>query len=206
VGAVHRIAPGDRRRMPWRNGGGTTAEIVAEPGPGGRFRFRLSIADVTASGPFSDFTGYDRHILLLEGKGFTLRVAGDAPRVVDRPLVPHAFDGGRAVSCALHGGPVRDLNLMVDRATTRGSIEVLRMAAGERVELPSAATVLAYLVSGAAGACGVRLAPGDALRADGWIADRLRVEAGEGSALVVAAIDPVRPTSERSAADLASRR
>ena len=43
--------------MPWRNGGGTTSEIVVEPGPGGRFHFRLSIADVEASGPFSGFPG-----------------------------------------------------------------------------------------------------------------------------------------------------
>ena len=192
--------------MPWRNGGGTTSEIAIEPGPGGRFRHRLSIAEVTASGPFSDFAGCDRHILLLEGRGFTLRVEGDAPRVVDRPLEPHAFDGGRPARCELHDGPVRDLNLMVDRATARGSLGVARLAAGERRELPPAATVLAYLVAGRASAGDLHLVPGDTLRADAGPGDRVLVESREGAVLVVAAIDPAAPTSERPAADAAGRR
>ncbi len=211
MAVLRRIAPDDHRRMPWRNGGGTTSEIAVEPGPGGGFRHRLSIAEVTASGPFSDFAGCDRHILLLEGKGFTLRVAGDAPRVVDRPLVPHAFDGGRPATCELHDGPVRDLNLIVDRSTARGSLGVVRVAAGERVALPAAETVLAYLVSGRAGAGELRLGPGDTLRAGGGAAsggegDRTVVEAHEDAVLVVAAIDPAAPTSEWSAADPARRR
>ncbi len=192
--------------MPWRNGGGTTSEIAVEPGPAGRFRFRLSIADVAASGPFSDFTGYDRHILLLEGRGFTLRVAGDAPRVVDRPLVPHAFDGDRSAACELHDGPVRDLNLIVDRATSRGTLAVARLVAGERMELAPAATVLAYLVSGAVVAGDVRLAPGDVLRVDGDDARGPAIEAVAGSALVVATIGPGGPASEWAAANPAGGR
>ncbi len=178
--------------MPWRNGGGTTSEILAEPGPGGRFRFRLSVADVASSGPFSDFGGYDRHILLLQGEGFTLRVEGSEPAVLDRPLEPVAFDGGRAARCDLHAGPVRDLNLMVDRALARGSLRVLRMAPGDGSELPMAETVLAFVVSGCVEAGGARLDPGDTLRADPRPGERLVAVALEPSALVVATIDPAR--------------
>ncbi len=178
--------------MPWRNGGGTTREILAEPGAGGRFRFRLSIADVASSGPFSDFAGCDRHILLLEGEGFTLRVDGSEPAVLDRPLVPFAFDGGRAARCDLHGGPVRDLNLMVDRATARGSLRVLRIAPGDEAELPLAETVLAYVVSGGVDAGGIRLDPGDTLRVDPGPGERVRARGGGGSTVVVATIDPAR--------------
>jgi hypothetical protein len=92
--------------MPWRNGGGTTSEIAVEPAPGGRFRHRLSIADVTASGPFSDFAGYDRHILLLAGRGFTLRVDGDAPRVVDRATAGGSLDVVRLAAGEAHEGSV----------------------------------------------------------------------------------------------------
>ncbi len=178
--------------MPWRNGGGTTSEILAEPGEGGRFRFRLSVADVASSGPFSDFGGYDRHILLLQGEGFTLRVDGSGPAVLDRPLEPFAFDGGRAVRCDLHGGPVRDLNLMVDRSTARGSLRVLRMAPGDEAELPLAETVLAYVVSGSVDAGGTRLDPGDTLRVDSRSGERLRARGEGGAAVVVATIDPAR--------------
>ncbi len=178
--------------MPWRNGGGTTSEILAEPGPGGRFRFRLSVAEVASSGPFSDFGGYDRHILLLEGEGFTLRVDGSEPAVLDRPLVPFAFDGGRAARCELHGGSVRDLNLMVDRATACGSLGVLRIAPGDEAELPLAETVLAYVVSGCVDAGGIRLDPGDTLRVEPRHGERLRARVDGGATVVVATIDPAR--------------
>jgi hypothetical protein len=39
----------------------------------------LSIAAVAQSGPFSDFSGYDRSIMLVEGKGFTLEFAEAEP-------------------------------------------------------------------------------------------------------------------------------
>ncbi|MFN7701368.1 MAG: HutD family protein, partial [Deltaproteobacteria bacterium] len=57
--------------QPWRNGGGTTHEIVRE-GTSDTFTFRMSVADVARAGPFSLFAGIDRWIVLLEGCGFTL--------------------------------------------------------------------------------------------------------------------------------------
>ncbi len=179
--------------MPWRNGLGTTAEVVAEPGPGGRFRFRLSIADVASSGPFSDFAGYERHILLLEGAGCTLFVEGREPCVLDRPLVPCTFDGGSAARCELHDGPVKDLNLMVDRASALGALDVLWLRAGEEAELPAAATVLLHVAGGLAEAAGERLGPGETLRADLDDGEVLRVAAVEDAALVVGIVEPIEP-------------
>src|SRR3954463_8036751 len=63
------------RRMPWRNGGGTTTEIAIAPLPsasGDRFAHRVSIADVATDGPFSRFDGYERLIMLVEGAGMIL--------------------------------------------------------------------------------------------------------------------------------------
>ena len=66
--------------MPWRNGLGTTTEIAAEPSADGRFHWRLSIADVAQSGPFSSFEGYDRTIAVVAGAGMRLAVAGQPDR------------------------------------------------------------------------------------------------------------------------------
>jgi uncharacterized protein len=187
-----RLGPRDHRRMPWRNGGGTTAEIAAEPaGPAG-FLWRLSIAEVAASGPFSDFGGYDRHILLLEGRGFVLHFAEAPSRRLDRPLEPFTFDGGWRASCELVDGPVRDLNLMVAQGAAVGSLEILRIPAGERAGLPPAGTVLLHLLEGALDAGGLRLQAGDTLRADGAQGEAIAVAAAADAVAVVATVSPRR--------------
>lgn len=114
------IPPAQHRLMPWRNGGGRTAEIAVEPGdtPCG-FRWRLSLAEVEADGPFSTFAGCCRTIMLLSGRGMELGIAeGGAPRTVriDRPYEPFDFDGQAATTCKLIAGPVRDLNVIADRS------------------------------------------------------------------------------------------
>jgi environmental stress-induced protein Ves len=186
-----RVTQGEWCRMPWKNGGGVTSEVLSEPGPDGRFLWRLSIAEVAASGPFSDFPGYERHILLLEGDGFVLRLAGAPPQRMDRRLEPFTFDGGRPVECELLGGPVRDLNLMVAREAGKGGLRVIRIAAGGRIELPLAGMVFVHVVEGALEVGGVRLAPGDTLRAEGEEGEALALAAAEGSVAVVGTIGPV---------------
>ena len=59
--------------MKWKNGLGSTKEITKkEEGPGIRFIYRASNAQVGCDSPFSDFTGYDRHLVLLKGRGMIL--------------------------------------------------------------------------------------------------------------------------------------
>jgi environmental stress-induced protein Ves len=53
--------------MRWKNGGGTTTQILVEPQGAARLAWRVSVADVAASGPFSSFPGYERHIVVIEG-------------------------------------------------------------------------------------------------------------------------------------------
>lgn len=124
MSVVTRLGPRDFRKQPWKNGGGTTTELAVHPA-GGRPLWRVSIADVSASGPFSDFSGYERTIMLLEGEGMRLALEGAPDAVIDRPHVPFVFDGAARCHCTLIGGAVRDMNLMVDRTAARGAIEVL---------------------------------------------------------------------------------
>lgn len=130
--------------MPWKNGGGLTREIVVEPAKGERFSYRLSIADVATDGPFSHFEGYDRHIMLLDGVGMTLD-AGVRGRFQLVPFVPHAFSGDWDVIGTLASGPVRDLNLIVDRAWAISTLEVLPLSDPTVVR---ASTCMAYVLEG----------------------------------------------------------
>jgi len=119
--------------MPWKNGKGTTTELAVgyarggADAPGGRFAWRLSLAEVPESGPFSEFAGYDRTILLVEGDGMTLDFGPHGEAVVARRFEPVGFSGDWATNCRLHGGPIRDLNLMVARDLMTAEVEILRL-------------------------------------------------------------------------------
>jgi environmental stress-induced protein Ves len=95
--------------QPWRNGGGVTREI-ALGGTASETAWRLSIADVTAAGAFSEFPGMERTFTVIEGDIVELTVDGVARRL--ERFRPFRFDGGSTTSCALPTGACRALNVM----------------------------------------------------------------------------------------------
>lgn len=96
---------------PWRNGGGLTRELLAWP-TSEDWDWRISVAEVASSGPFSRFDGVQRRLAILDGAGVRLVFADRTIELGDRDP-PLAFAGADAVQCELLDGPVRDLNLMV---------------------------------------------------------------------------------------------
>jgi environmental stress-induced protein Ves len=109
------IEPASFRAMPWRNGLGTTIELLKQDLPDGEgFAWRLSMADVTTNGAFSNFSGYQRTLLLLEGNGLTLDCDGANHRL-EKPLQSARFGGDDQTFATLHDGPVKDFNIMVQR-------------------------------------------------------------------------------------------
>ena len=74
---VHLFASTQLAASPWKNGGGTTQEIACWPPGAGleSFSWRISIARIARSGPFSAFPGIDRVITLLDGAGVRLHSA-----------------------------------------------------------------------------------------------------------------------------------
>src|SRR5262245_29949008 len=117
---------------PWRNGGGLTREIVRMPAGSQMddFSWRASIAEVSASGPFSAFEGVDRVIVLLSGAGVRLRSTdGAVDHMLDTPCEPFAFAGESAISASLIAGASSDFNVMTRRDTATADVRVLRAAA-----------------------------------------------------------------------------
>jgi len=150
--------------MPWRNGQGVTREIAREPGAGGDFLWRLSLAEVAASGDFSLFPGYDRTITLIEGAGMRL-VFEEAPeKRIERRFEPFDFSGDWFCHCKLIAGPVRDFNLMVDRKRARGRTEVLHLSGSPIRRSVEAGWLLVYCAEGALSAGGTRAEAGDTVR------------------------------------------
>jgi environmental stress-induced protein Ves len=114
-------------KQSWKNGGGTTTEL-ARDGVGDAFAWRVSVAEIERSGPFSEFPGYERTIMLLEGSGMELTVDGRAVRL-DRPLQPFVFDGAAKTTCRLLSGPSRDLNVIADRGRARARVDLVERQA-----------------------------------------------------------------------------
>ncbi|MDI3386301.1 HutD family protein [Streptomyces sp. B-S-A8] len=139
----------ERTPAPWKNGGGVTSEVAAHPegaGTGG-FVWRVSVADVAHSGPFSAFAGVDRIITVVEGPGMALTVDG-VSEVMDVPYEPFAFSGDAATECELLGGPIVDFNVMVRRAEMTASVRIVR--AHTPVQPAVGTRVLAIVLEGSA--------------------------------------------------------
>src|SRR5687767_4536084 len=183
---MRRLGPADYRDMPWKNGGGVTRELVKLPHPSdpARFLARLSVATVGASGPFSVFPGVDRTLMILDGAGVALTLGGEREVVLDRRWQPFAFPGEAEIQCRLLGGPVRDFNLMVDRALAQGTLAVVLLAPGETRPLAGARTVLLHVLEGQVSVAGTALAREETL----WLEapESLSLRSDEGT--VVAAI------------------
>lgn len=116
------------RPTPWKNGGGLTREALRRPAAG-EFRWRLSFAEIAASGPFSDFAGYHRIMTLLAGRGVRLRFDGAEPHVLRETGDRVEFSGSVRTECELIDGPCVDLNLMVSESLPRPMVRLLRAPA-----------------------------------------------------------------------------
>ena len=121
----HTVALADVAPSAWKNGGGTTRELLAWPGSA-EWVFRLSVAEVQADGPFSSFVGVQRWFAVLSGAGVRLRLGALAPhevQVLTPASSPFCFDGALPVDCTLIDGATQDFNLMVRADQARAQMQ-----------------------------------------------------------------------------------
>lgn len=165
-----------RREVPWKNGRGMTVELAVWPEGGGLaqgFTWRLSSAAVVEDGPFSVFPGVDRLLVLLD-EGELRLVLPSGEHVLDRRHAMARFPGDAPTEGRVPRGPVRDLNLMVDRR--RASIGEARLVDDPEELGPG----LVVLLDGELVLDGARLAALDVA----WLERPERVD-GRGRALIV---------------------
>jgi len=138
--------------LPWKNGGGITHEAIRVPAGADTFLWRVSVAHIDSSGPFSDFAGYSRNMVLLRGRGLALKFGngngngngkGDGKsdgksdgdvRALRNIGDSVEFDGAMATYCELFDGPCVDLNFIVSK-TLHADARILRLDTS--VTLPS---------------------------------------------------------------------
>ena len=174
----------DLTPVPWRNGSGVTRELMSEGGSGLQgFDWRVSIAEVSAAGPFSAFPGVDRIITVVEGDGMDLVIDG-----VEHVLGLHeplSFDGASRTECTRLRGAVRDLNVMTRSDRLSASVAIRDLSATRPIAIDGNQALV--LLTGSAvvvGADGSRvgLSPLDAVCPS---AVHVRLVEGSGRAAVV---------------------
>jgi environmental stress-induced protein Ves len=122
---LERIPANAYREAPWKNGGGLTREIAAEflDDAGTHLGWRISIATIDRDGPFSEFRGYHRTIVALDGDPVELDI--DGTRVLLQLGEPVEFSGEARVACRLTASRARDLNVMTLRSAYVHDLEIV---------------------------------------------------------------------------------
>ena len=175
------------RAAPWKNGGGSTMEIAVFPLEAGlmAFDWRISLATITADGPFSSFPGIDRSLMLVDGDSVQLTLDG-ARKVVLSAAQPMLWFPGEAAVHAQVKGVTTDFNVMTRRDRCRHQLE--KITAPARLVRRSGMTLLFVAGDGAVLARGgeqqFALARHDALLLDADDAQEWRLEALQRSAVL----------------------
>jgi uncharacterized protein len=150
------LTPADYQTQPWKNGRGTTTELLHLTDPAGKTLLRLSRASVIEDGPFSLFPGIERNLTVLTGPGF--RLTGPGLNLRCDPLVPVAFPGDVEIRATeTNNLPSDDFNVMTARHLPQPEVTVVR-----NLSLPEGGRLALY----ALGPCnmnGERLVEGDLL-------------------------------------------
>lgn len=120
--------------MPWRNGLGSTIELVKHAS-GDSFKWRLSMADVAQDGVFSDFSDYDRCLILIDGAGMTLTDHEGQQWNLSKQLDVAHFKGEDLIKARLHEGPIRDFNLMTRRQDCRAKVFTSQQQKSQSINL-----------------------------------------------------------------------
>jgi uncharacterized protein len=165
VGALL-LRAAERRAVPWKNGGGVTSEVAAEPPDSdlASFDWRVSIAQVERVGPFSVFPGMERRLAVLDGQ-LELALEGRSPLVLTPESAPLVFSGETPASGGPRGARVTDLNVMTRIGCCAARLERGRAAhPPARVAVQTALLIALTRLEIAADGAPVHLARLDALR------------------------------------------
>ena len=109
------IKPSQFKIIPWKNGQGKTTELaINTAGNLDDFDWRLSIATVASDGLFSDFSGYDRNLVLIEGNGISLQHDDNKIDVLKEQLDIASFSGSSKTYGRLVSGAIKDFNIMTN--------------------------------------------------------------------------------------------
>jgi len=133
------------KTIPWKNGLGHTTELAINNGGSlDNFDWRLSIASVVSNGEFSNFSGYQRNLVLIEGSGLTLDHQNGVIDELTNLLDIARFDGGCQTVGSLSSGAIKDFNIITNKETVTADVNCYRELQQVIVKLSKTSLCFAY--------------------------------------------------------------
>ena len=148
--------------IPWKNGLGTTRDVVTVTGPDGALRWQVSIADLVQDAAFSHFPHCDRIFTPIAGDPPPELAFHDGPFEPCPLLVPKPFPGDIPTRSRIPA-PGRAFNAIVDRRHHEATVEI----AESPTRSPNHGVI--YCHTGQITAANQTLHPGDSLVGQGPI-------------------------------------
>jgi environmental stress-induced protein Ves len=111
--------------MPWKNGRGITREVAKSYGDNGLI-WRLSSADITQDGAFSNFPNLSRILIVTIGMGVRLIDTYTDTKMLASLHKPTLFSGDQSIEAQLMNGPIQNFNVIYDPTKTKSSVYILR--------------------------------------------------------------------------------
>lgn len=147
------------RESTWKNGAGITREI-ANAAIGAKHIWRVSLADVTEDGPFSEFADFVRILTVVKGQGMALQ--SDGANFDAQPRIPVRFSGALKINGHLKSDPVRNFNFMFNPDYCTGEVTLLDGPQTRSLALTERHQFAVHCLAGTVTMnAGSRLLPGD---------------------------------------------
>lgn len=142
------ISPDQFKTIPWKNGLGETTELaISESGSLDCFDWRLSIASVVADGVFSDFSGYNRNLVLIEGNGICLTHNDNQVDELHTLLDVANFSGSCTTVGTLTKGAIKDFNIITNQQTILPKVQCITHHQEIEIKLSDNQLCFAYSLS-----------------------------------------------------------
>ncbi|MDD2881690.1 MAG: HutD family protein [Rhodoferax sp.] len=143
AGSLRRFSIDALPREAWKNGGGWTRTVASREAEH-LLNWRVSVADITAAGPFSRFDGLDRTAVMVRGAGLSLSGDAQAWRF-DGPGSSAQFPGELSLRCDAPDVPTQLWNVMVQRGQAQAKLLIVE---DDAVDLTPAPDVLVLVLRG----------------------------------------------------------
>lgn len=165
----------DLKKTPWKNGRGMT-EVIAE-WAGEHLLWKLSVATLTESAPFSEYPGYNRFLTVIEGQELLLKFESkcETGTTSNYSLLQGKtahFSGDKATQGEIPKGPVKDLGLIYLRDQVQADFQIFEIGKKPKSFSLNGTTCFVFVQSGAVsvslypGEKTYKLKSGDTLRMD----------------------------------------
>jgi environmental stress-induced protein Ves len=144
---MQHLLANDYTSMPWKNGRGITREIAKSYSDKGLI-WRLSSANITQDGPFSNFPNLSRILIVTTGIGVRLIDTNTDAKMLAPLHKATLFSGDQPIEAQLINGPIQNFNVIYDPTKTKSAVCILKGPESNKLSPKNGESFAIYCLSG----------------------------------------------------------